>query len=101
MGDDLATEAAGASVVMATCADERHPPENIIDPKDASFWVTTGLYPQEFVIKLGSTSQVNKVRTLTSNGECPRPRPVVEVDARLGAGSERERERGTNVNAEG
>lgn len=68
MGDDIATEAAGASVIMATCADERHPPENIIDPKDGSFWITTGLYPQEFVIQLGSTSQVNKVRTLTSNG---------------------------------
>ena len=70
MGDDLATEVAGASVIMATCGDERHPPENIIEPKDSSFWVTTGLYPQEFVIKLGSTSQVNKVRTLTSNGTC-------------------------------
>ena len=68
MGDDIATAAAGASVIMATCADERHPPENVLDPTDGSFWVTTGLYPHEFIVKLGSTSQVNKVRTLTSNG---------------------------------
>ena len=66
--DDLATEAAGAQVIMSTCADERYPPENIIEPKDGSFWVTTGLYPQEFMISLAQVSQVNKVRTLTGNG---------------------------------
>jgi heat shock protein beta-11 len=68
MADDLATGAAGASVIMATCGDERHPPEHILEPNDGSFWATTGLYPQEFVIKLSGTAQVNKVRTLTSNG---------------------------------
>ena len=93
MGDDIATEAAGASVIMATCGDERHPPENIIEPKDGSFWVTTGLYPQEFVIKLGSTAQVNKVRTLTSNGTCVRVVCVVWERAVTGQGA-REGERG-------
>ena len=89
--DDLATEAAGASVIMATCADERHPAENIIEPKDGTFWATTGLYPQEFVVKLGSVSQVNKVRALTSNvkrfvleycdGDAPdKFKPVFEVE---------------------
>ena len=29
--------------------------------------MTTGLFPQEIVVKLGKTSQVTKVRTLTAN----------------------------------
>ena len=64
---DMASPGAGVSVVMATCSDERHPPHDALDEDDRSFWVTTGLFPQEIVVKLGKASQVTKVRTLTAN----------------------------------
>lgn len=65
---DYAREDAGAQVVMASCVDERFPPENMLDGKDGTFWLTTGLYPQEFVLKLDGVVQVNKITTLSLNG---------------------------------
>ena len=78
-------------VVMATCSDERHPPEHALDEDDATFWVTTGLYPQEMVVRLDQAREVNRLRTRTTNVrklalECcdgPTPekfRPVFEVE---------------------
>ena len=78
-------------VVMATCSDERHPPEHALDEDDATFWVTTGLYPQEMVVRLDQAQEVNRLRTRTTNVrklalECcdgPTPekfRPVFEVE---------------------
>lgn len=78
-------------VVMATCSDERHPPEHALDEDDATFWVTTGMYPQEIVVRLDQAREVNRLRTLTTNVrklalECcdgPTPekfRPVFEVE---------------------
>ena len=55
---DMASPGAGASVVMATCSDERHPPHNALDEDERSFWVTTGLFPQEIVVKF-----VNREKT--------------------------------------
>lgn len=43
---DYAREDAGAGVVMASCVDERFPPENMLDGKDGTYWITTGMYPQ-------------------------------------------------------
>nr|XP_056701182.1 intraflagellar transport protein 25 homolog isoform X2 [Euleptes europaea] len=44
----LSTE--GADVILATSSDEKYPPENIIDGRTETFWTTTGLFPQEFII---------------------------------------------------
>lgn len=49
---DVALAAAGSSIAAATCADERHPPENTLDGTESTFWMTTGLFPQELVIAL-------------------------------------------------
>ena len=40
---------------------------------DRSFWVTTGVYPQELVLQLAGPSTVNVIKTVTVNGEgaCP------------------------------
>mmetsp|Transcript_13880 Transcript_13880/g.43988 ORF Transcript_13880/g.43988 Transcript_13880/m.43988 type:complete len:306 (+) Transcript_13880:330-1247(+) len=64
---DYATEAAGASIVLATSTDERHPPDNIVEDDDRSFWITTGLFPQEFIVAMDGVVSINKIKTLTTN----------------------------------
>ncbi|KAL8178638.1 UNVERIFIED_CONTAM: Intraflagellar transport protein 25 [Gekko kuhli] len=44
----LSTE--GADVILETSSDEKYPPENIIDGQSETFWTTTGMFPQEFII---------------------------------------------------
>ncbi|KXZ51438.1 hypothetical protein GPECTOR_12g401 [Gonium pectorale] len=64
---DFAREENGGLIVMASCSDERFPPENMLDGKDNTFWVTTGMFPQEFVLKLDSCIRVSKITTLSLN----------------------------------
>jgi len=52
---------------MATSVDERFPPENMLDGKDSTFWMTTGMFPQEFVLMLRAPIQVSKITTLSLN----------------------------------
>jgi len=52
---------------MASCVDERFPPENMLDGKDSTFWMTTGMFPQEFVLAMGKPIRVSKVTTLSLN----------------------------------
>lgn len=49
---DYAREGAGAQIVMCSSLDERFPPERMLDGKDSTFWMTTGMFPQEFVVSL-------------------------------------------------
>lgn len=58
---DVAFKDAGASVILSTCCDEENPPENIIDGSSQTFWMSTGLYPQEFVISFAGLMNVNSV----------------------------------------
>ncbi|KAG5182470.1 galactose-binding domain-like protein [Tribonema minus] len=66
---DLALEVEGGSLVSASSYDMRHPPENIIDGKDSTFWSTTGGFPQEAIIKLKDTAGVSiqTITTVTTN----------------------------------
>ncbi|GMH35661.1 hypothetical protein BSKO_03529 [Bryopsis sp. KO-2023] len=64
---DLARRENGGKIVMTTCSDQRHPAENMIDQSEHTFWVTTGMYPQEFVLDLGSMSKVTRITTLSRN----------------------------------
>jgi len=36
---------------------------------DGSFWATTGLFPQEFIIQLAGPSAVSQIKTVSTNGE--------------------------------
>ncbi|XP_040483210.1 intraflagellar transport protein 25 homolog isoform X2 [Ursus maritimus] len=47
---DLCLNSEGAEVILATSSDEKHPPENMIDGNPETFWTTTGMFPQEFII---------------------------------------------------
>jgi len=52
---------------MATASDDRYPPENILDGKENSFWVTTGLYPHEFVVELKEAASISKIKMWSSH----------------------------------
>jgi len=67
MSADLANPAAGGSILSATSFDMMHAPDSIIDGDPSSFWSTTGSYPQEFVLKLGTESDVESISTYTAN----------------------------------
>eukprot|EP00798_Chlamydomonas_sp_ICE-L_P029564 gene29564-5914_t len=64
---DYARAENGASIIMATAVDERFPPENLLDGKDSSFWMTTGMFPQEVVLALKKGVNVSKITTLSMN----------------------------------
>ncbi|XP_006002611.1 intraflagellar transport protein 25 homolog [Latimeria chalumnae] len=59
---DVALSSAGSKVVLATSSDEKYPPENIIDGQPETFWTTTGMFPQEFII---SFTNLVKIATVT------------------------------------
>lgn len=62
---DVALSSAGAQVVLATSSDENNAPENIIDGNSDTFWSTTGMFPQEFVISFQSLMNLNSVRLMS------------------------------------
>jgi len=59
---DLAARAHGGKVVMTSSLDEEHPAENVIDGSEATYWISTGLYPQEILLELCQPSKVSGVR---------------------------------------
>ncbi|XP_038048430.1 intraflagellar transport protein 25 homolog [Patiria miniata] len=59
---DVALSGAGAKVVLTTSSDENYPPENMLDGKAESFWISTGMFPQEFVISFAGMMNVSKIK---------------------------------------
>src|SRR5688572_14958818 len=51
-------------VLLATANDARHPPSNMIDADEKSFWITTGMFPHEIVLgfKAGQVN-ISKIAT--------------------------------------
>ncbi|XP_020016128.1 intraflagellar transport protein 25 homolog isoform X2 [Castor canadensis] len=58
---DLCLSSEGAEVILATSSDEKHPPENIIDGNPETFWTTTGMFPQEFIICFHKHIKIEKL----------------------------------------
>ncbi|CAF1135243.1 unnamed protein product [Rotaria magnacalcarata] len=56
-----------AFVSMTSSADQDYPPSNILDPNDKVFWMTTGLYPQEFIITFKEPIEFRQIRFVTTN----------------------------------
>eukprot|EP00193_Tetraselmis_chui_P006261 CAMPEP_0177759832 /NCGR_PEP_ID=MMETSP0491_2-20121128/4939_1 /TAXON_ID=63592 /ORGANISM="Tetraselmis chuii, Strain PLY429" /LENGTH=150 /DNA_ID=CAMNT_0019275681 /DNA_START=267 /DNA_END=722 /DNA_ORIENTATION=+ len=79
---DLALATAGGKVILATCYDERFPPESVIDGNRNTLWATTGLFPQEIVVSLPEVSDVKRITTVTMHVKklivetCSTERPV-------------------------
>jgi heat shock protein beta-11 len=64
---DVAHKTSGAQVVLSTSSDPRHPPENIIDGDKSSFWVSTGLFPQEIIISFQSQVIISAIQIYCFN----------------------------------
>ena len=48
-------------VKYATSFDERFNPKNVLDLNSDSFWITTGLYPQELAIELKKPQPIGSI----------------------------------------
>jgi heat shock protein beta-11 len=66
MSVDLCSESVGASVYAATSHDNRYPPSTIIDGRSNTFWVSTGMFPQEFVVQFSELSTVRSIDLVTT-----------------------------------
>lgn len=64
---DVALSSAGATIALATSYDENYPPENIIDGSLDTFWPTTGMFPQEFIITFSTLMSIGNIKILCSN----------------------------------
>ncbi|XP_015926225.1 intraflagellar transport protein 25 homolog [Parasteatoda tepidariorum] len=64
---DLVSNNEGVQIVMASSNDSRFPPRNILDGKSDTFWATTGLYPQCFVIGLSEPADVKSISISSYN----------------------------------
>ncbi|XP_075689153.1 intraflagellar transport protein 25 homolog [Rhinoderma darwinii] len=58
---NLCLSSVGALVSLATSSDERHPAEHIIDGNPETFWTTTGMFPQEFIISMNGLQKIGKI----------------------------------------
>eukprot|EP00441_Pelagodinium_beii_P047300 CAMPEP_0197621972 /NCGR_PEP_ID=MMETSP1338-20131121/2381_1 /TAXON_ID=43686 ORGANISM="Pelagodinium beii, Strain RCC1491" /NCGR_SAMPLE_ID=MMETSP1338 /ASSEMBLY_ACC=CAM_ASM_000754 /LENGTH=135 /DNA_ID=CAMNT_0043191563 /DNA_START=48 /DNA_END=455 /DNA_ORIENTATION=+ len=64
---DLVSKKNGGKVLMISSLDQGHPGDNIIDGNDSSYWISTGLYPQEILLQLSNPAPVNNVKISTTN----------------------------------
>ncbi|GCB76502.1 intraflagellar transport protein 25 homolog isoform X1 [Scyliorhinus torazame] len=62
MKQDFGLTVAGTQVVLAASGDEKHPPENIIDGNSETFWITTGMFPQEFILSFANLIKISSVK---------------------------------------
>ncbi|XP_028589252.1 intraflagellar transport protein 25 homolog [Podarcis muralis] len=58
---DYCLSSEGTDVIQATSSDEKYPPENITDGKSETFWTTTGMFPQEFIICFHKCVTISKL----------------------------------------
>ncbi|KAM3867882.1 intraflagellar transport protein 25 homolog [Diretmus argenteus] len=58
---DSCLSSLGAKVVLAASGDDNHPPENIIDGNTETFWMSTGMFPQEFIIHFSGPMKIGLV----------------------------------------
>ncbi|CAH8569508.1 unnamed protein product [Schistosoma curassoni] len=63
---DCVSGSGGCFVSFATSWGKSHPPENVLDKRKGSFWITTGLFPQMLVISLDQPRKVSQIKIVTS-----------------------------------
>ncbi|EKX44551.1 hypothetical protein GUITHDRAFT_95055 [Guillardia theta CCMP2712] len=64
---DFGLASNGTTVMFSSCVDDRYPPENIIDGNDSTFWITTGLYPQQFILQFDGDIKIDRIKTITTD----------------------------------
>jgi heat shock protein beta-11 len=63
---ELANEFSGASIISSSSYDPKNPPASVIDGEYNTFWMTTGVFPQEIVIQLGEPSLIKGVELMST-----------------------------------
>ncbi|KAA0190507.1 hypothetical protein FBUS_05902 [Fasciolopsis buskii] len=53
-------------ILLSTSFDEVHPPENVLNNDETSFWATTGIFPQMLVVSLSELTKIGRVRIISS-----------------------------------
>lgn len=66
MGDQLADINSGGNILFATSYDLNHAPINVIDGKSSSYWISTGVFPQELILQFSDTSSIRKVELIST-----------------------------------
>jgi len=67
---------------MVSSLDPAHPGENVIDDDHGTYWLSTGLYPQEILLWLAAPTKVDSVRVASTRVRrvrfeaCPEEDPV-------------------------
>ena len=56
-------------IYYATSLDKDHPPSSIVDGDETTFWMTTGLYPQEVVVQFKKPCQIVRITTITGKAK--------------------------------
>ncbi len=51
----------GAVISSASCYSSVHPPSAVLENNVTSFWMTTGIFPQEIVLQLAESSSIKSV----------------------------------------
>ncbi|CAH8553467.1 unnamed protein product [Heterobilharzia americana] len=54
-------------ISFATSFDENNPPESVLEKRDSSFWITTGMFPQMLVVSLVQPTKISKIKIISSN----------------------------------
>merc|ERR1711976_125326 len=64
---DVALTSAGSHICLSTSCDENFPPEHIIRGKSDTFWTSTGLFPQQFILSFASLMNLNTIKIECGN----------------------------------
>ncbi|KAG2387417.1 hypothetical protein C9374_001749 [Naegleria lovaniensis] len=55
-----------AKVVLTTSLDSEHPISNMLDDKEETFWISTGMFPQEIMFQCESVFNLQSIRIIST-----------------------------------
>jgi heat shock protein beta-11 len=58
-----------ADLLYSTAFDTDHPPTNVTDNDETTFWMTTGLFPHEVVLQFRKPAQITRITTVTGKAK--------------------------------
>jgi hypothetical protein len=65
MSKNFALESEGTTISFATSSHSDFPPEGMIDDNDKTFWLSTGLFPQEFWVNFKEPVVFKKISIIS------------------------------------
>ena len=57
------------TLCYSTSYDVEHPPSNAIEDSETTFWMTTGLFPQEICFSFKNPSKIVRITTITAKAK--------------------------------